>query len=738
MKRKRNIFSLILLLSGAGLLLSSSGCVKNCCNQLNPTTRPYLTTDSVTAITQTTAKCGGIITYDGGAPVTARGVCWNTSQSPTITNDTTLNGNGIGSFTSSITGLIPDTVYFVRAFAINSAGTAYGNERIFVTLAATGIPTLTTVQVTNITQTIATSGGTITSAGTQPVTARGVCWNTTPNPTTANSKTTDGSGTGGFTSSITGLIANTTYYVRAYATNSVGTAYGNQQTFSTLTIQGVPALTTVQVINITQTTATCGGTITSDGGSPVTARGVCWNTLPNPTTANSKTSDGSGTGGFTSSITGLTANTTYYVRAYATNSVGSAYGNQQTFSTLPVLVIPVLTTARVINIAQTTATSGGTITSDGGSPVTARGVCWRTSPNPTTADSKTSNGIGTGSFVSNLTSLTAGTPYYLKAYATNSVGTSYGNEVTFTTLPNITVPTLTTTTPSNITQISFTSGGDVSSDGGAPVTARGVCWSIANNPTLADLHTSDGTGTGIFVSQISNLLPGTLYYVRAYATNSAGTAYGNQVTCTTVADGTPCPGMPTFTYGGQVYNTVQIGTQCWMKENLNIGTRIDGSQDQTNNGIIEKYCYNDDDNNCTTYGGLYQWHEIMQYVTTEGTQGICPSGWHMPTNTEWVTLTNYLGGESVAGGKMKEAGYSHWLSPNTGATNQTGFTALPSGANVGYPFYNGLNSYTYISSSSMDNPSGFGIDRDLDYQNAGAYYQGTDNHIGVSVRCVKN
>ncbi len=738
MKRKLYFFPVFLIVAFAGLILNT-GCMKNCCNQLNPSTKPYLTTDTVSAITQTNAKCGGKITYDGEAPITSRGVCWSKSQLPTITSDTTSDGNGIGRFTSSITGLTPDTAYFVRAYATNSAGTAYGNQQIFMTLAATPvIPALTSAQVINITQTTATSGGTIGSDGGSPVTVRGVCWSTSQNPTTANSKTSNGNGVGAFVSNLTGLIAGTPYYLRAYATNSVGTAYGNQQTFSTLTTPVIPVLTSAQVTNITQTTATSGGTITSDGGSPVTARGVCWSTSSNPTTANSKTSNGTGMGTFVSNLTGLNAGTPYYLRAYATNSVGTAYGNQQTFSTLTAPVIPTVTSAQVTNITQTTATSGGTVTSDGGSPVTARGVCWSTSPNPTTADNKTSNGSGVGTFVSNLTSLTAGTPYYLRAYATNSVGTAYGNQQTFSTLAAPVIPTLTTAQVINITQTTATSGGTITFDGGAPVTARGVCWSTSPFPHTTDSKTLDGSGTGSFTSSITGLTANTTYYLCAYAINSAGTAYGNQVYFITVADGSPCPGMPTFTYGGQVYNTVLIGTQCWMKENLNIGTRIDGSQDQTNNGIIEKYCYNDDDNNCTTYGGLYQWHEIMQYVTTEGTQGICPSGWHMPTNTEWVTLTDYLGGESVAGGKMKEAGYSHWLSPNIGATNQTGFTALPGGANVGYPFYNGLNTYTYISSSSMDNPSGFGIDRDLDYQNAGAYSSGTDNNIGVSVRCLKN
>jgi uncharacterized protein (TIGR02145 family) len=177
-----------------------------------------------------------------------------------------------------------------------------------------------------------------------------------------------------------------------------------------------------------------------------------------------------------------------------------------------------------------------------------------------------------------------------------------------------------------------------------------------------------------------------------------------------------CPGNPTVTYGGQVYHTVQIGTQCWFRENLNIGTRINGSQDQTNNGIIEKYCYGDNEANCNTYGGLYQWDELMQYVSTEGAKGLCPDGWHIPTDAEWSTLTTYLGGESVAGGKMKEAGTSHWASPNAGATNSSGFTALPGGSRYyGGNFVNlTYNAYFWSSSQYDDSIAWY---RNLYYDN---------------------
>jgi hypothetical protein len=486
-------------------------------------------TMALSAITSTGANSGGNVTADGGAAVTARGVCWSTTLNPTTANSITTNGSGTGSFTSSLAGLIPGTPYYVRAYATNSVGTAYGNEVQFETSATT--PAVTTAAATSITNNSATSGGSVTSDGGETVTFRGVCWSTSPNPTTANSKTTNGTGTGSFTSNLIGLIPGTPYYVRAYATNAIGTAYGNQVSFTTTA--GTPTVTTSAVTGITQTTATSGGNVTSDGGSSVTARGVCWSTSPNPTTANNKTTNGTGTGSFTSNLTGLTPGTPYYVRAYATNSQGTGYGNQVSFTTSAGL--PAVTTSAVSGITSTSATSGGNVTSDGGTTVTARGVCWSTSPNPTTANSKTTNGTGTGSFTSNLTGLTPGTPYYVRAYATNSQGTGYGNQVSFTTSAGL--PAVTTSAVSGITSTSATSGGNVTSDGGVDVTARGVCWSTSEQPTTDDPHTSNGSGEGTFASQLTGLTPGTLYYVCAYAVNSQGTSYGSDVSFTTHSAG---------------------------------------------------------------------------------------------------------------------------------------------------------------------------------------------------------
>ncbi|MEI6138069.1 MAG: hypothetical protein WCP85_02320 [Mariniphaga sp.] len=413
-------------------------------------------------------------------------------------------------------------IYVITAYAGNSISNS-------VTVQITPLlpSTLTTANPTSITGIAMVVGGTITTDGGSPITTRGICWATTTAPTTSSNKLAIGSGTGTFSASITALSPSTTYYFRAYAINSQGTAYGNQVQATTLAV--LPSLTTTAVSLLASTSFTSGGTITSDGGATVTARGLCYSLTQTPTISNNKTTDGSGTGSFTSSITGLNPATTYYIRAYATNSVGTEYGSQVTVTTLAAL--PTITTTAISVFTSTTATGGGNITSNGGATVTASGICLATTQNPTTSNTKISATIFSGSFTSSITGLTPGTTYYVRAYATNSIGTIYGNEISFTTLAVL--PTVSTTSASSIASTSFTSGGNITNNGGATITAGGICYSTSQNPTISNSITSDGPGSGTFTSSITGLSPVTTYYIRAYATNSIGTAYGSQLTVTT-------------------------------------------------------------------------------------------------------------------------------------------------------------------------------------------------------------
>ncbi|HAP36230.1 MAG TPA: hypothetical protein DCQ28_09915, partial [Bacteroidetes bacterium] len=194
---------------------------------------PEISTKSITNISTTFAVSGGNISTDGGGAISARGICWDTTAAPTITMNKSIDGIGSGSFTSVATNLLPGKTYFTRAYATNSAGTAYGSELSFTTLLAKSVPTVTTSAASNILATTANTGGSVTAWGGDSVSARGVCWSTISNPTIADNKTLNGIGSGAFSSVLVNLMPNTKYYIRAYAINNLGTGYGNEVSLST-------------------------------------------------------------------------------------------------------------------------------------------------------------------------------------------------------------------------------------------------------------------------------------------------------------------------------------------------------------------------------------------------------------------------------------------------------------------------------------------------------------------------
>lgn len=295
-----------------------------------------------------------------------------------------------------------------------------------------------------------------------------------------------------------------------------------------------PKLSTAQLLDVSSSGATVIGFVVAQGDGFV-EKGVCYNTATAPTIANSKTVyTGSTTAAtFNVAMSGLAYATKYYVRAYATDANGvTVYGEEFSFTTLP--VVPTLVTAEITDISGNSATSGGMVLVDGGALVTVHGVCFGLNPAPTTDDSKTSDGKAAGPYVSALTSLKGNTKYYVRAYATNAAGTGYGPEVSFTT--QVDKPVVTTTAISAVTKVSAISGGEVTYDGGGTVSARGLAWGLTADPTVAGTVIEGGSGIGAFVSNLTGLEKNTTYHVRAFATNSVGTAYGADVSFTTLAD----------------------------------------------------------------------------------------------------------------------------------------------------------------------------------------------------------
>jgi uncharacterized protein (TIGR02145 family) len=809
---------------------------------------PVVQTFEVENITPSSATCGGEVTADGGTNVTARGICWGTSQNPTINESYTTDGSGTGAFSSTLTGLSPNTAYYVRAYATNSVGTAYGQQTSFTTLA--NLPEVSTSSVTNITSSSATCSGNVISNGGDIITARGICWSTSQNPSLNDSHTSEGTGIGYFSSNITGLTAGTTYYVRAYATNSAGTAYGQQTSFTALDL---PVVSTGTVTNITVSTATCGGQVIGTGGSNVTARGVCWSTSQNPTINNSHTSDGSDIGSFTSHIVGLSPNTTYYVRAYATNSVGTAYGEERYFATassatsgpfycgidsvtdydgnvyhtveigqqcwmkenlrtthytdgiaIPIDTIHSSTVAYRYTpygdsllvltygyLYNWTAVMHGEPTSSS-NPSEVQGICptgwhvpsdaewmeltdymgtqpaytsncnddylakalsdtegWYITQNlsnrftpgfdPTTNNTSGFSAQPAGAF--NYSYEPSGYfAYFWSATECNESNAlfrliqfdsehmetfchnkEYGKSVrclldgSGVDSSNAVLPVVTTQTIDNIMSSTASCGGVMIASGGTPITAHGICWSTSPFPTVNDNITVDGNNLGNFTSHISGLSANTTYYVRAYATTSMGTTYGEERNFTTTASdvsGTSHCGNDSLVtdYDGNSYSIVEIGTQCWMKENLRTTHYADGTAILLGNpsiGFSSPYReipgenLNDEDNLAyvPTHGFLYNWLAVMHDANSSndcpsGVQGICPTGWHVPSDTEWMELINYMATHPAYAASNDNTHLAKALSASWGwdrtsiadapghnptSNNATGFSALPTG-----------------------------------------------------------
>ena len=497
-------------------------------------------------------------------------------------------------------------------------------------------------------------------------------------------------------------------------------------------------LTTLPIGNITTSGATSGGNIANDGGTSITSRGICWGTSSNPTTADNYSVNGSGTGSFVSNLSSLTSGTTYYIRAYAINSAGTSYGNELSFTATNPVELATLSTTTVSSITETTAVSGGNITNNGGATVTSRGVCWSTSSNPTPADNSSVNGSGTGSFTSNLSGLTGGTTYYVRAYAINSLGTAYGNEVSFTTTTPIQLATLSTTTVSSITETTAVSGGNITNNGGATVTSRGVCWGTSSNPTPADNSSVNGSGTGSFTSNLSGLTGGTTYYVRAYATNSAGTSYGNEVSFTTTSSSGVVYGDGVTDANGNTYQSVIIGTQEWMSENLRTTKYSDGtvisnvtSNSDWSNLSTGAWCnYNNSSSNDATYGKLYTWYAV-------NTSKLCPTGWHVPTDAEWTVLTDYLtanGHNGTEGTALKAT--SGWSSGGNG-TDHYGFLGLPGGGRYSNGSFSNIGGFgNWWSSSQFSTVDAWY--RSLDYDGGYVNSYNSGKNYGFSVRCLRD
>lgn len=594
------------------------------------------------------------------------------------------------------------------------------------------IPTLTTTAVSNITATTATSGGNITAEGSSTITSRGVCWSTGTTPTIDDSKTTDGAGAGSFSSSITGLNGATVYYVRAYATNSVGTGYGMALSFTTLGQSPTPAIAAATNINVTS--ATLNGSVNANYLSTVvtfeygttTSYGSTTTSSQSPVTGNTVTN-------VSSAITGLTAATIYHYRIKAVNSLGTTNSDDITFTTLG--QIPIVTTLAATIITTVAAQFNGIVNANYlSTTVTFEYGTTVSYGNTLTATQSPVSGNSVTNVSANITGLAAGTIYHFRVKAVNSLGTSNGSDLTFTTLGL--VPTATTLAATNINSTGATMNGTVNANYLSTIVSfeYGTSTSYGSTAMATQSPVTGNTVTNITAS-ITGLIEGTIYHFRVKAVNSLGKTYGNDMIFTTKSSTTITD------IEGNMYNIVTIGTQVWMAENLkttkyNDGTSISYVPDNALWIALKTpdYCWYDNEiGYIGIYGAMYNWYVVDK--NNNGNKNVCPVGWHVPATTEWQTLVDFLGGESLAvSNKLRETGTIHWSSPNTGATNESGFTALPGGIRDNYGNYRGIhNGANWWSTLEWDSDNAW-----MMIISTGAGLQGNYKILGNYVRCIKD
>lgn len=615
-------------------------------------------------------------------------------------------------------------------------------------------PEVTTTIITNITPTSATSGGNVINNGGAQVTARGVCWGTATNPKIDSNpnKTNDGNGNGSFVSTITNLSPNTQYHVRAYATNSEGTSYGNDVTFATFC--DAPSAPIVGTI----TQPTCA----------IPTGSVILSGLPPGTWTLTRTPGGTTYQGSTSNytVTELPPNASYTFTV--TNSLGCVSSSSSSVVINKNPTAPSAITNTATNVDANSATLNGTINANYASTIVTFEYGTTNQYGSTIAAVPGTVNGGSNTNVSvTISGLTPNTEYHFRVRTVNCAGTILGSDVSFLTKsgcedsyqPNYSIETANTSAFNTLGSAYYTNTiyGTIDVSGirdyyRLNIASVGVITINLYQPTTDQdicLLNSQGENVKCSLGGMRETIIFPVTTAGYYYISVSGSPTCMTYTLSIIWGGT---GSRTGTFidyrDGKTYEWVWIGNQIWMAENLNVGTRINGSLNQTSNGTIEKYCYDDAESNCNIYGGLYQWDEMMQYSNYVEARGVCPDGWHIPSDDEWKALEISLGMSQTVtnetdwrgsdeGGKLKSTS-TLWDAPNTGATNSSGFTALPSGNRNSSETFNGIGFFTDFWTSTFDEGTQSVWYRFLDAEHAQIQRVRGDRRYGTPLRCVKD
>ena len=579
------------------------------------------------------------------------------------------------------------------------------------------VPYVSTGFASSVTQTTAECSGHVYSEGAAPVTVRGICWSTTPSPVASGNHAAAGSGLGAFSATITNLSPSTGYYYRAYAINALGTSYGEQKYFTTSPC-AQPTVTTTPANAVTDNSAEVGGVVISDGCTPVVEQGVCWSVSGTPTANGTHVTAPLTASSFSCLLTGLAPATTYNARAYASTAAGTSYGETISFTTG--FAMPAVSSDSITMVGSSYATCHGTLLYDGGDPATVVGFCWsEASPTPTISDNHVEVGSNLGTF-SHTVSGIQGTVCHVRAYASNANGIVYGNTLTF-------YPAIMPTTVSLHRQLldydSAVFRVTIVCDSVAAITARGLCVGAQPMPNLLGQTIAASGNDNTFDIVLNDLPRATAYHLRGYCIDGGTTIYSDDLLLLTPAeDGHPCMGDSTITdFEGHVYNTVQVGGQCWMRSNLYTTHFTDGTAIEYGNtgaGLYSSYTpyyykLTYDNSLTSTYGYAYNWKALTKLSTTTNVdaQGICPDGWHIPDENEFARLGDYVGmhyacGENTASVAKALASETGWnastanCSPGATPTNNnlTGFSAYPAGGHYNYSFNQGEQAHLWSRS----------------------------------------